>query len=41
MLYDRRHHVDVALQGSLLTSVIPPTDQIWDWFIAFLQTAGW
>jgi len=25
MLYDHRHHVDVALQGNLLISVIPPT----------------
>ena len=25
MLYDRRHHVDVTLQGNLLISVIPPT----------------
>ena len=27
MLYDRRHHVDAALQGNLLTSETPLTDQ--------------
>ena len=42
MLYDRRHHVDAALQGNLLISEIPSPIklQVWDWLIAFYRPLG-